>query len=92
MYGYLQTVLYGLKCLEIEQSAEAILGFCGRLQQDVGRFATEYEVLGRHLGNARSKYEEGARKLDRFRDGLERVQDLAPDDEPRPPALEIVGD
>ena len=92
MYAYLQTVLFGLKCLQIEASAEAILDFCGRLQQDVERFATEYETLGRHLGNARTKYEEGTRRLDRFRDRLERVVDLADEpDQPRP-SLEVVGE
>ena len=50
MSGYLQTILFGLKCLSIEKSAEAILDFCGRLQQDFERFESEYEVLGKHLG------------------------------------------
>jgi DNA recombination protein RmuC len=93
MYGYLQTILFGLKCLRIEESAEEILNFCGRLGQDIERFASEYETLGKHLGNARTKYEEGARRLDRFRDRLERVVDLAEEgqEEPRP-SLEVVGD
>lgn len=93
MYGYLQTILFGLKCLRIEESAEEILDFCGRLGQDIERFASEYETLGKHLGNARTKYEEGARRLDRFRDRLERVVDLAGDghDGPRP-SLEVVGE
>ena len=80
MYGYLQTVLFGLKCLSIEKSAEAILDYCTRLQTDVERFAVEYETLGKHLTNARSKYEEGAGRLDRFREKLDRAIDLA--DEP----------
>ena len=78
MYGYLQTVLFGLKCLSIEKSAEAILDFCGRLGQDMERFATDYETLGRHFTNARSKYEDGARRLERVRDRLDRVVELAP--------------
>ena len=93
MCGYLQTILFGLKCLSIEKSAEAVLDFCGRLQQDFERFETEYEVLGKHLGNARAKYEEGARRLDRFRDKLDQTVDLADDGrEDGPPSLEIVGD
>lgn len=93
MYGYLQTVLFGLKCLRIEENAEAILGFCGRLTQDIERFAAEYEVLGKHLGNARGKYEEGVRRLDRFRDKLDRVADLADEvpDATRP-SLEVVAE
>ena len=93
MYGYLQTILFGLKCLRIEESAEAILDFCGRLGQDIERFASEYEVLGKHLGNARTKYEDGARRLDRFRDRLERVVDLAEEgQEDSRPSLEVVGE
>ncbi len=79
MYGYLQTVLFGLKCLSIEKSAEAILTYCGRLGQDIERFAAEYETLGRHLTNARSKYEEGSRKLDRFRNKLDQALEVADD-------------
>jgi DNA recombination protein RmuC len=92
MYGYLQTILFGLKCFQIEKNAEAILDFCGRLQQDVGSFADEYETLGRHLCNATSRYEAGARRLDRFKDGLERVADLADADPPAVPSLEAVGE
>ena len=92
MYGYLQTILFGLKCLRIEESAEAILDFCSRLGQDMERFAAEYETLGKHIGNARTKYEEGARRLDRFRDRLERVVDLAEDGEDPRPSLEVVGE
>lgn len=91
LYGYLQTVLYGLRCLAIEERAEAILGFCGRLEQDMTRFAAEYETLGRHLTNAKSKYEEGSRRLDRFRSKLERVTELGEDDPDRP-SLEAVGE
>jgi DNA recombination protein RmuC len=100
MYGYLQTVLFGLKCLSIEKNAEAVLGHCGRLQQDIERFATEYETLGRHIGNARSKYEEGARRLDRFRDKLDDVVQLSDEtdeapalqDKRDPISLEVIGE
>ena len=78
MYAYLTTVLFGLKCLSIEANAETILGFCGRLQQDMERFSTEYETLGRHVGHAQSKYEEGRVRLERLRGKLERVTDLSP--------------
>jgi DNA recombination protein RmuC len=93
MYGYLQTILFGLKCLQIEESAEAILGYCGRLQTEMGLFAREYETLGRHLTNAHAKYEDGTRRLDRFRGKLDRIVDLADEggvDEP--PALEVIAE
>jgi len=95
LYGYLQTILFGLKCLRIEESAERVLDFCGRLVQDFERFATEYDTLGKHLGNARTKYEEGLRRLDRVRDRLDRVVDLADDpdgEDGERPSLEVVGE
>lgn len=91
MYGYLQTILFGLKCLTIEKSAEKVLGYCGRLQRDMESFATDYETLGRHILNARSRYEEGARRLDRLRDKLDRVGELGDAGEEEA-ALEAVAD
>ena len=92
LYGYLQTILYGLRCLKIERNAAAVVDFCGRLQRDFERYADEYDTLGRHLTSARSKYEEGRRRLDRLRDKVESAVDLA-DDETTPSrsGLEAVG-
>jgi DNA recombination protein RmuC len=90
MYGYLQTIMFGLKCLRIETTAQQILDLCGRLQGDIERFAGDYEVLGRHLTNAATKYEDGRRKLDRFRDRLERAVDFG--DDAHPTQLEAVPD
>jgi DNA recombination protein RmuC len=99
LYGYLQTVLYGLRCLSVQEGAREILANCGRLQQDFERFASEYETLGRHLGNARGKYEEGFRRLDRFRDKLGTMVEATDEDRLGPavdpgerPSLEAVND
>ena len=90
LYGYLQTVLMGLNCLQIEQNSARILDFCSRLGKDVELFAAEYETMGAHLTNARNRYEDGSRRLARFRDSLERVVEL---DEPAgAPALEVVSE
>ncbi len=90
LYGYLQTVLMGLNCLRIEENAGRILAFCTRLQKDLELFAGDYETMGAHLTNARNRYEDGSRRLARFRDSLERVADL--DGDSGGPALEAVGD
>ena len=90
LYGYLQTVLMGLNCLEIEHNAGRILDYCARLGKDVELFAAEYETMGAHLTNARNRYEDGSRRLARFRDSLKRVAEL--EDVPATPALEAVGE
>lgn len=90
MFGYLQTVLFGLKCLQIEESAQVILGYCGRLQAEMRRFAADHETLGRHITNAQSRWEESARRLDRFRGKLDGIVGLADDPDDR--GLEAVPD
>jgi DNA recombination protein RmuC len=91
LYAFLQTVVYGLKCLSIEKGAEAILGHCARLQRDVAMFCADYDTLGRHLANARSKHEDGARRMARLQDKLESMADLAQEAEVTP-SLEAVND
>jgi DNA recombination protein RmuC len=88
LYGYLQTVLMGLNCLQIEENAARILGFCARLQKDLELFAGDYETMGAHLTNARNRYEDGSRRLARFRESLDRAAGL--DDPAAAPSLEVM--
>ncbi len=72
-YAYLKIILFGLQGMRIEKQAQEIMGQLGKLMQSHDRFAKEFEVLGGHLGNARKKYEDAERILDRFEDELTRV-------------------
>ena len=90
LYGYLQTILFGLKCLRIEENAERILGHCGRLQQDMERFVSDYDTLGKHLTNAYTRYGDATRRLDRFRMDLDRVVDFAEEGPESRPSLEVI--
>jgi DNA recombination protein RmuC len=92
LYGFLQTVLFGLKCSSIERSAEAVLDHCGRLQREIDAFANDYETLGRHVANARAKHEDGARRLVRLREALDRMAGLGAEPPGPPPGLEAVND
>jgi DNA recombination protein RmuC len=74
-YAYLQVILLGLKGLHIEQSAKEILEYLFRLKGDFAKFNEDFEVLGKHLNNAKIKYEESIRKLDRFNEKLEEIED-----------------
>ena len=76
-FAYLQVIVLGLKGLEIEKSAQALLRNLFQLQGDLARFKIEFQVLGTHLTNARSKYEDSEKRLDRFSDKLELMQDSA---------------
>lgn len=70
LYAYLQVILIGLQGLRIEAHARTILERLQSVHREFGRFAEDYAVVGRHLGNAVSKYDESSKKMDRFEDHL----------------------
>ena len=73
--AYLQVIALGLKGLQIEQHAHEVMSYCGQLQKDFGRFREDFELVGKHLGHAHTKYADAGRRLDRFETQLERATD-----------------
>lgn len=69
-YAYLQVIVMGLKGLDIEKSAREVMNYLGRLQGDLGRFQEDFEVVGKHIYNAKNKYDEAEKKLERLDDKL----------------------
>jgi DNA recombination protein RmuC len=65
-YAYLQAIVLGLKGLKIEDRAQEVLQYLGRLQGDFTRFRDEFAVLGKHLGHAQSSYQSSEKRLDQF--------------------------
>jgi DNA recombination protein RmuC len=75
LHAYLLVITLGLKGLQIEQHAQEVMAYCGQLGKDFERFRTDFEVIGKHLSNAHSKYGEADRRLERFEARLERAAD-----------------
>jgi DNA recombination protein RmuC len=73
-YTYLQTILFGLKGLEIEKSAQEIISTLESLRGDLCKFKNDFDLIGRHLYNARRCYESADRKLQWFGDKLEQLE------------------
>ncbi len=69
-YAYLQTILLGLRGLEISKQAKAMLSHIESLTNDFKRFREDFDVLGKHVSNTRSKYEEAQKKIERFDEKL----------------------
>lgn len=69
-YAYLMAIAFGLKGLRIEQRTRRILKDLVKVQQGFAQFHDDFRLLGRHLGLAGSKYEETARKAEKFQDKL----------------------
>jgi len=72
-YLYLQTIILGLKGLEVEKSAEEIISALGRLKVDFDRFARDFGLIRTHLRHASSCYDSADRNLQRFEDKLKGV-------------------
>ena len=71
--AYLQVIVLGLRGLQIEQHAEEVMAYVSDLQRDFGRFKDDFDVVGKHIANAASKYAEAEKRLDRFDTKLDRV-------------------
>lgn len=69
-YAYLMAIAFGLKGLRIEQRTRQILRDLVKVQEGFGQFYGDFCLLGKHLGNAAGKYDETAKKAEKFRDKL----------------------
>jgi DNA recombination protein RmuC len=66
LYGYLMIIATGLQGLQIEKNAERILKQLSQMDTDFSKVEEDFQTLGRHLTNARGKYDETQQKLDQF--------------------------
>lgn len=78
-FAYLQVIVLGLKGLQIEKSAQYIFQSLARLQGDLGRFKNDFQILGTHLVNAKSKFDDAEKRLDKFSGKLELASEETPE-------------
>jgi DNA recombination protein RmuC len=81
LYAYLMTVVMGLHGLQIEKQASEIRQNLKSLNASFSDFTETWDVLGKHLRNAYSQFDEGHKKLDRFGMQLTGIQQ-GPQNEP----------
>jgi DNA recombination protein RmuC len=72
-YLYLQTIIMGLKGLEIDRNTEEVISALGRLRVDFDRFAGDFDLTGTHLRHAGNSYDSAERKLQGFAEKLGQV-------------------
>lgn len=77
-YAYLQTILLGLKGLHIEERAQEILTNLARLSGDFRKFREEFDTVGKHITNTKSRYDDADKRLEKFGDKLESLSGAAP--------------
>jgi DNA recombination protein RmuC len=74
LYAYLQVIVLGLRGLAIEKDAREIQARLTRLRGDLDRFRDAFDVVGKHLTNARNKYDDAAVGLGRVEAKLEGIE------------------
>jgi len=79
----LQVIALGLKGMQIEQRAHEVMAYVAQLQGDFDRFRDDFQVVGKHIGNAQSKFGEAEKRLDRFDTKLERAAELEQPEVPK---------
>jgi DNA recombination protein RmuC len=73
-YAYLQTIMMGLKGMQVSQRAETIVREIESLRIELEKFGKAYDTVGQHIRNAAGKLEEGSRLLNKVE---LRVESLA---------------
>lgn len=72
-YAYLQTILLGLKGMRIEESAREVIDQLSRLHAEFVRFSEAFRLVGQHMDNARAKYDEAQKRLDKVEGKLTQI-------------------
>ncbi|HEY4475772.1 MAG TPA: DNA recombination protein RmuC [Candidatus Paceibacterota bacterium] len=81
--AYLQTVLQGLKALQIEESAKIIRKRVEELGRHLGSYETYMKKLGNHLGTAVNTYNSAYKELGKIDKDVLRISGEAAGIEPR---------
>jgi len=73
--AYLQVIVLGLRGMQIEQRAGEVMAYVAELGRDFDKFTEDFEVVGKHLGNAQAKFATADKRLDKFAGKLERASE-----------------
>jgi DNA recombination protein RmuC len=73
-YAYLQVIVLGLKGFQIERHALEIQALLAGLGKELKAFQEDFQLVGKHLNNALSKFDDARKKLDKFNFKLEQIE------------------
>jgi DNA recombination protein RmuC len=79
LYAYLQAIAIGLKGLRVEKFAGEILLNLTRLKGDLESFHKDFQVVGKHINDASTRFNTAEKRLNRFEDKLYSLD--MPDDD-----------
>ena len=73
-YAYLQVIILGLKGLKIEEHAREIQTLLVGLGKELKDFQEDFRLVGRHITDARNRFEEARGRLEKFTFRLEQIE------------------
>ena len=73
-YAYLQTILLGLKGMQVGVRAQEILASLQRLRGDFDRLAENFRLVGKHLTNAAGSYADTEKTLTKLDVKLSQIE------------------
>ncbi|MCO5144257.1 MAG: DNA recombination protein RmuC [Oligoflexia bacterium] len=76
LYAYLQVIILGLRGMKVQEHAKQIIADLQRVEVDLTKFKTDYVVLGKHLKNASSSYDESTRKIEKFEQRFTMITEI----------------
>ncbi len=74
-YAYLGALMYALRGERMQKNVYEILSQMRHLAVDLGKFRDDFEKIGFHLNNLKRSYEDSEKKLSRYHDRLEKIQE-----------------
>ena len=74
-YGYLQTILFGLRGMQIEERAQEILRNISQLEGDFSKVCDDFKLMGTHLKNLTSSYGSTEKNLNKFETKLSSLEE-----------------
>jgi DNA recombination protein RmuC len=73
LHAYLLVLVLGFKGMQIEEHAREVMTYVADLNRDFDRFKADFDLVGKHLGNAQTKFGEAEKRISRFETKLEHA-------------------
>ncbi|MCM3879793.1 MAG: DNA recombination protein RmuC [Vicinamibacterales bacterium] len=88
MYAYIQALAVGFRGMKIQEEAKRVLEILAQLGTRFDKFQDHFNMVGKHLDNAKSQFERASRDVERFDATLQGVK-IGRLEETQPPLAEI---
>jgi len=66
LYAYMQTIILGMRGMQVSKKAREILDTIKTMESEFTNIVESYTVVGKHLTNAQTKYQETDKYISRF--------------------------